>query len=721
MEKKLFKQMNWPEIETICYSEHQRPHEILGPHILGNHTLIQCFIPSATQVIVELLDNKKTETQFFPMVQVDEHGFFAVMLPLKKIGLYYLNYKIGDKSIRILDPYQFFPTMQKKEIQRFHEGVHTEAHELLGAKEITCNHVKGVRFRLYTKEAMRVSVVGEFNQFDGRIHPMTKIEDSHIYEIFIPELKAGTTYLFELKLKSGLVYLKGDPYARAIKIQELPVCVVENDVVYGWTDQDFMKQRAINQTVEQPISVLELYLPSFWKDDYQTYRDVAKDLIAYVKETGYTHVEFLPLMETFQTHTYGYETIGYFSINSRYGNSDDLKYLMNELHVAGIYVIFDWVAGFFPEDNWGLSAFDGSHLYEQHDIRNMYHGTLHTLLFQYKSNEVCNFLISSALFFLKEFHVDGLRIGELGGILYLNYGKGDGAYQPNIYGGPENLEGIDFLRRLNQIIKKQVPGVITIAEDTTDWPEVTGGSKNSLGFTYKWNESFRQDIMHYLSFDPYFRSYHHNELTQSMTYHYSERFILNFSHEMSIYAEKSMLEYFPGSEAERKANWRLAIGYMFSHPGKKHMYQMNQITSKQFISYLNAWNYLYCSKKALYTSDYIIEGFEWINEMNQDQCTISFFRKSESGEVLLFIANFANVLYERYEIGVEQEGKYKELLNSDHELFGGENRINKRVLMSKKNPKDGRNYSIKLRLAPLSCTILEYQKEVSYEMVESIV
>jgi 1,4-alpha-glucan branching enzyme len=351
----------------------------------------------------------------------------------------------------------------------------------------------------------------------------------------------------------------------------------------------------------------------------------------------------------------------------------------------------------------------------------MYHGTLHTLLFQYKSNEVCNFLISSAMFFLKEFHVDGLRIGELGGILYLNYGKDNGDYQPNIYGGPENLEGIEFLKCLNQVVKKQVPGIITIAEDTTDWPEVTGNAKNSLGFTYKWNGAFRQDILHYLSFDPYFRSYHHNELTQSMMYHYSEQYIMNYSHDMMIHTDKSVLEFFPGTDLEKLANWKLAIGFLFSHPGKKHLFEMENIETEQLKLYIYAWNQLYRKKSALYSMDFTKEGFEWINEMNHNQCTISFLRKSESGEALLFIANFANILYEKYEVGVEFEGKYKELLNSDQKNFGGENRINKRVLVSRKISKDGRNDSIKLRLAPLSCTILEYQKEVTYEVVKSIV
>ena len=730
MEKKLFKRMNWPEIEAICYSEHQQPHSILGPHLSNKQMLVQVFLPDVEAVKVLIFDETSRQKEEYPMELVDEAGFYAVLIPKKTIGMYRLEYVTEGQKKECIDPYQFLPTLTKLEAERFHKGVDTKAYELLGAHIETIQGIKGVRFRVFAKETQRISVVGDFNHFDGRLHQMTRVEHSDIYEIFIPGLDAGANYLFELKLKSGLVYRKGDPYAREISIKELSTCVVPSKKEFPWTDQGFIKNRKTQNHLEDPISILEVYLPSFQTEENQDYSKLAKPLISYMKETGYTHVELLPLCETFQTESLGYETIGYFAPSSRLGKPEEFKAFINELHKNQIYVILDWVAGFFPEDNWGLSAFDGSRLYEQEDSRNMYHGKLHTLLFQYQRNEVRNFLFSSAFYFLREFHIDGLRIGELGSILYLNYGKPEGYYTPNIYGGPENLEGIDFLRQLNTLIQKELQGVITIAEDSTDWPMVTENSKDGLGFTYKWNNGFHQDMKDYLSYDPYFRAHHHQNLIQSMTYHYGEHYILNYSHDMVIHENSSYLELLPGTEKEKLQNWKLALGYLFALPGKKHLfmgqdfgsnlpfhgkryftdYVMSQPEEKSMKKYLSKWNELYTTKEAFYQLDYVNDGFAWINEINRNDCTISFLRKADSEKFLIFIANFANVYYEKYEIGVPVSGNYKEIINSDMTEFAGENRINKRILKSKDKEKDGRKQSIRLRLAPLSCLVMEYRK-----------
>ena len=730
MTKKLYKMMNWPVIEEIIYSESQDPHATLGPHVQGNGTLIQAFFPGARKVTLQLTRDMAEKE----MELADDDGFFAVWLPVKNVGAYRYIVSYENGSVETMqDAYRHECLITAEDEEKFAMGVHYTVYEKLGAHPLNLDGEDGVYFAVWAPNALRVSTVGDFNHWDGRVHQMRKLP-SGIFEIFIPGVKAGDNYKYEIKLKTGLTYLKADPYGNAAQLRPETASVVADLRNFKWEDKEFIKKRKTFQKENAPISVYELYLGSFLapKDDeeYANYREIADKLIPYVKEMGYTHVELMPVMEHPLDASWGYQVIGYYAPTARYGTPEDFMYFVNELHKAGIGVILDWVPAHFPRDIYGLSSFDGTCLYENPDEQRRSHPHWGTLVFDYGRPEVSNYLIANALFWVEKFHADGIRMDAVASMLYLDYGRNPGEWTANIYGGNENLEAVELIKHLNSMMGKRNPGVLRIAEESTAWPMVTGSLEDGgLGFDLKWNMGWMNDYLDYIKYDPYFRSHHHSELTFSMIYAYSEKFMLVFSHDEAVHGKSSMLGKMPGEREQKFANLRLTYAYMFTHPGRKLLFMGQDIgefsewnemrqTEWELLKYpdhkgmaalVKKLNELYTTKPAMYEWDDKPEGFAWINSINSTENLLTFMRRTRKKESLLVVAaNFSGV-EKQVKIGVPYEGSYKEILNTDAEEFGGSGMVNKRAKRAVKKEWDDRPYSVSITLAPLSVSILEFR------------
>ncbi|MDD6492983.1 MAG: 1,4-alpha-glucan branching protein GlgB [Firmicutes bacterium] len=729
MNNKLYKLMNWPRIEGIIYSEEDNPHEILGPHVIGKNVLFQTFWPGAESVsIISRSDNHKYEMEL-----VDEAGYFAYLLNgrIPEEYEYEVVYPEGN-TVLMKDAYRYQTGLSENDIEKFNAGIHYTVYEKLGAHYMTVEGVEGTFFAVWAPNALRVSVVGDFNHWDGRIHQMRKNHQGGIFEIFIPDVKPGECYKFELKVKGGLTYLKADPYAFGQQLRPDTASIVR-DFQYQWNDQKWLDTRVEHQQENSPISVYEVYLGSFRKDKdtngYLNYRELANELVAYIKEMGYTHVELMPIMEHPLDASWGYQVIGYYAPTARYGTAEDFMYFVDTLHQAGIGVILDWVPAHFPRDTYGLGQFDGTCLYEHADPRKGAHPHWGTLIYNYGRPQVSNYLIANALYWVEKYHVDGIRMDAVASMLYLDYGKQDGQWLANIYGGNENLEAVEMLKHLNSIMKKRNPGVLMIAEESTAWPKITGRlDDDGLGFDLKWNMGFMNDFITYISYDPYFRSHHHNELTFSMIYAYSENFMLVFSHDEVVHGKATMVGKMPGVLEDKFANLRATYAYMMTHPGKKLLFMGQDIaefrefdetretewallqydTHKGIQKLVKDLNKLYKEKPALHQLDTSWEGFEWINCISYEKCMVSFIRKSKKPEeMLVVVVNFANVEQE-FTVGVPIEGKYKEILNTDAKCYGGQGRVNGRAKYVLEEETDGKPYSFKMTSAPLSVSIFAY-------------
>lgn len=560
MNNRLYKLMNWPRIEGIIYSEEDSPHEILGPHAAGKSVLFQTFQPGAESVSVITEDGKKHK-----MEMVDEAGYFAYLLAGKIPDNYEYEVTREDESIRIKDAYQFKTGLTQNDVEKFNAGIHYTIYEKLGAHVMTSGKVQGTHFAVWAPNAVRVSVVGDFNHWDGRMHQMSRNAESGVFEIFVPDVKPGECYKYEIKAKGGLTYLKADPYAFGQQLRPDSASVVR-ELDYAWKDRKWMKEREKKQQENSPVSVYELYLGSFKKSDtgeYLNYRELASEIVRYVQETGYTHVELMPVMEHPLDASWGYQVIGYYAPTARYGSAEDFMFFVDTLHQAGIGVILDWVPAHFPRDTYGLAQFDGTCLYEHADPRQGAHPHWGTLIYNYGRPQVSNYLIANALYWVEKYHVDGIRMDAVASMLYLDYGKNDGEWVANIYGGHENLEAMELLKHLNSVMKKRNPGVFMIAEESTAWPKITGKvEEDGLGFDLKWNMGFMNDFLTYIGYDPYFRAHHHNELTFSMIYAYSENFMLVFSHDEVVHGKSTMIGKMPGVLEDKFANLRLTYAYM---------------------------------------------------------------------------------------------------------------------------------------------------------------
>lgn len=755
MNDKLYKLMNWRDIEEIIYSESDDPHRLLGAHREGNKLLVQAFFPDARAVTVRSLDGSKA----YPMECVDEAGFYAALLPEKASFAYEYLVNDGKKEKRKKEVYRYEPVITKKDTDKFQAGIHYTVYDILGAHLMTINGVTGMHFAVWAPNAMRVSVVGDFNNWDGRVHQMRRLWDSGIFELFLPDVGVGENYKFEIKVKGGLTYLKSDPYGFRAELRPGTASVTADISGFAWEDETWIKERKKRQAKDAPMSIYELYLGSFKRaavhraeedtaqkteaeagreepvNPYVNYRELAPEIIAYVKKMGYTHIELMPVMEHPFDASWGYQTIGYYAPTARYGSPEDFMYFMNEMHKAGIGVILDWVPAHFPRDVYGLSNFDGTCLYEHRDPRQGAHPDWGTLIYNYGRPQVSNYLIANALFWIEKYHADGIRIDAVASMLYLDYGKQDGQWVANMYGGNENLEAMEFLKHLNSMIEKRGEGAVSIAEESTAWPMVTGKLEDGgLGFSYKWNMGWMNDYLQYIKYDPYFRSYHHGELTFSMIYAYSENFVLEFSHDEVVHGKASLIGKMPGERKDKFANLRLTFAHMMMHPGKKLLFMgqdigefdewneerevewdLLQYEEHQGVNQLmQDLNRFYREHPALYELDAEQEGFEWINNISADECMLVFLRKSKRKEEwLLIVENFANAQWSPHKIGVPFAGKYKEILNTDAEIYGGSGITNPRVKAAKQSECDGREYSITIKSAPLSVQVFSCIPEVT--------
>lgn len=751
MEKILYDLMDWAGIEELVYSEASDPGRLLGEHVIKEGLLIQAFLPNAAKVSVKIGEES------FPMEMADENGFFAVLLEdrLELVPYHFLvTYEDGD-SEEIVDPYsyQFYTAFTEEEVKKFGAGIYYDSYQKFGAHPTVEAGISGVHFAVWAPDAMRVSVVGDFNFWDGRRHQMKKRGPSGIYEIFIPGLKPGAIYKYEIKTKAGDPMLKADPYANFSELRPNTASVIWDMTDYQWNDGEWIEKRkaAKDRLKDSPMSIYEVHLGSWMQkpvaqdengDDingsqFYNYREIAEKLAAYVKEMGYTHVELLPVMEHPLDESWGYQVTGYYAPTSRFGTPDDFKAFMDYMHKEEIGVILDWVPAHFPRDAHGLAAFDGTCLYEHKDPRQGSHPHWGTLIYNYGRPQVSNFLISNALYWAREFHADGIRMDAVASMLYLDYGKNAGEWIANMYGGNENLEAVEFLKHLNSIFARDTEGAVLIAEESTAWPKVSGDENDGgLGFDFKWNMGWMNDFLDYMQCDPYFRHDHYGELTFSMLYAYSEKFVLVFSHDEVVHGKGSMAGKMPGDTQEKKfANLRTAYGFMMGHPGKKLLFmgqdfgQMDEWNEKESLEwgllkydihsqmkdYVKALNHLYRTQPALYKMDYEPEGFEWINCTYNDENIVIFERKTDKPEeTLLFVCNFVPVEHEKFRLGVPFAGKYKEILNSDAKQFGGSGMVNPRVKMSKKEEWDARENSIVINLAPVSVAVFSctpYEEE----------
>ena len=744
MDQVLYDLMDWAGIEEIVYSEAANPERLLGAHEVEEGLLIQVFMPHAVAVAA------KVGNESYPMELQDEAGYYAVLLHGKKMSKYLLEITYDNGTTEELqDPYAFPSQFTDAELKKFDAGIYYDVYRKMGAHPMTIDGVKGVYFAVWAPCAMRVSVVGDFNMWDGRRHQMKRLGDSGVFELFMPGLEVGALYKYEIKNHHGEPMLKSDPYGNYSELRPDNASIVWDLEQFSWNDEIWMKNRELEASKDKPLSIYELHLGSWMRhelkmdedgepvigSEFYNYREIAPKLAEYVKKLGYTHVELMPVMEHPLDESWGYQVTGYYAPTSRYGTPDDFMYFMNYMHEQGIGVILDWVPAHFPRDAHGLACFDGSCVYEHQDPRQGAHPHWGTLIYNYGRPQVTNFLIANALFWAKQYHADGIRMDAVASMLYLDYGKNDGEWVANIYGGHENLEAVEFLKHLNSIFKKEIKGGLLIAEESTAWPQITGSVKeNGLGFDYKWNMGWMNDFTGYIQCDPYFRNQHYGELTFSMFYAYSEDFVLVFSHDEVVHGKSSMLCKMPGETYEEKAaNLRTAYGFMYGHPGKKLLFmgqEFAQISEwneneelpwnileyplhKNMQDYVTALNELYRTHPAMYQKDFEQEGFEWINCTSAADNIVVFTRKTDKPEeTLLFVCNFAPVLHEKYQIGLPFAGRYKEIFNSDAKQFGGSGKGNSRVRAAKKEEYDGRDYSMQITVPPMSMIVFSCEPAV---------
>ena len=716
--------MDWARVEQIVYSEEDDPHGYLGAHFVKGGWMISCFIPQADKVSVICNDKE------YKMYMMDEEGFFSVLV--RAITKTKINYRFkvtkGKETFIVHDPYRFRSAIDQKTLREFRAGICYDIYEHLGAHVRKCDGVSGVNFAVWAPNAVRVSVVGDFNEWDGRCHQMRRLGDSGIFEIFIPRVAPGDNYKYELKLKGGMVILKADPYGYFAQLRPETASRVYDIDGYKWHDDDFLASRKSLNATDSPMAIYELHLGSFKKPDdgrqFLNYRELADEIIPYVKEMGYTHVELMPVMEHPFDESWGYQVIGLYAPTARYGTPEDFMSFVDKLHENGIGVILDWSCAHFPKDVQGLSNFDGTCLYEHQDRRRAEHPDWGTLCFNYGRPEVSNYLIANALFWIKKYHADGIRLDAVASMLYNDYGRVE--WVPNIYGGKENLEAAEMLRHLTSINKKMDTGALLIAEESTAWPGVTGElSGEGLGFDYKWNMGWMNDFLGFIRLDPLYRAGHYGELTFSMIYAYSEQFILVFSHDEVVHGKASLLSKMPGERDRKFANLRLSLAYMFTHPGKKLLFmgcdigqwdEWNEGRSVswdllQYEDHINLNGFVkslvafYKDNPALYQLDNTVSGFEWINNISANETIIVFLRKDRDGNNLLVVCNFADIDREDYKIGVPFSGKYKEIFSTDDEAFGGRGHNNPRVKRSKVSECDGRENSIRITVPALSVSV----------------
>ncbi|NDJ77773.1 MAG: 1,4-alpha-glucan branching protein GlgB [Chloroflexi bacterium] len=720
-------------IQNLLNGDHGAPFDLLGPHPAGDNAVsIRAFWPTAKALVVV----DEGTSQRHDMTRLRDEGFFEVTLPGQP-GLRY-HYAVtpydGEEYIA-RDPYAFGPTLSDYDLYLFSEGRHLESYEKLGAHVHIVGGVQGVRFAVWAPNAYKVAVIGDFNHWDRRVHPMRK-HTNGVWELFIPGLDVGAVYKYEIRSSvNGYRTEKADPYGFFSELRPRTGSVVANLDGYEWGDGEWMQARAAGNALDKPMSIYEVHLGSWRKKDdgqvWLSYRELADELVDYLDEMGYTHVELMPVMEHPFDGSWGYQVTGYYAVTSRYGSPEDFMYFVDRCHQRGIGVILDWVPAHFPKDGFALSYFDGTHLYEHADPRQGEHPDWGTYIFNYGRNEVRNFLLSNALFWLRKYHIDGLRVDAVSSMLYLDFGREEGQWVPNKYGGNENLPAMRFLQEANAVVHEQFPGAVTIAEESTAWgmvsrPTYLGG----LGFTFKWDMGWMHDTLDYIAKDPIFRRFHHHQITFSMMYAYSENFVLSISHDEVVHGKGSLMGKIPGDWWQKFATLRLLFGYQMTHPGKKLMFMGQEFgqwrewsearsldwnltewtTHKSLQAWMRDLNHLYKQQPALYERDCDPGGFCWIEANDADQSIYTYVRYARDAEDFLVVAcNFTPVPRRHYRIGVPQPGYYKELLNSDSGLYGGGNMGNLGGVHTDRQAWHAWAQSISLTIPPLGIVILKWQ------------
>ena len=690
MDEKLYKYMDWPRIEAVVYGEEVSPKDVMGPRITKDGVLIQGFFPEAKSA--KVIAGKKE----YQMEMEDEAGYFAVLLSAKRIPKYSFLVQWEDYEKQWTDPYQYSGQMLPEEEKAFCAGVYYESYKKLGAHLMTVDGVEGTYFAVWAPNAQRVSVVGDFNNWDGRFLMMHRMPMSGIFELFVPDIKAGTLYKYEIKEKSGKISLKADPYGFGAEKPKDCASVVTDLSGFSWDDGEWMEARKKYDDRKQPISIYETDITK-WES--------GEELAEFMKETGYTHVEFKPVMEYLEESTGGYSTSSYYAPTSRFGTPEKFQKAVNLLHQAEVGVILDWTPAQFPRFEGGLEKFDGTPLYEIPDESASVHPMWGTMLYNYGSPMVRDFLIGNACFWTEVYHVDGFRMDDVDAMLYLDYGRNMGEWQPNLYGTNENLYAVEFLKHLNSIVKKRNPGVLLIAQEDGLWPELTDSVENDhLGFDYKWSGGWTRDFLEYLASEPENRKRSHDQLTLSTLYAYSEHYILTLG-SRDVGTLDDFRKRIWGDENQKEAEIRAAYGYMTLHPGCK-MSAPDKEMPKALKEYIRDLNTLYKEQPALWKKDDDYEGLEWIQLMKYEENVLTFLRKTENpSETLLAVCNFAADTYENYQVGVPYAGKYKEIFNSDLKKYGGNGVGNPRVKTAKSQEWDERPYSIKMKIPALGILV----------------
>jgi len=711
--------------ESLLRGSLHDPFGFLGLHRDGAEWLIRVYAPHATGIELQ----GKSESSVFKRTHAG--GIFEWRGKKEPSRPYRLSFHYGNVVHEDYDPYQFPSHLSSDDLYLFSEGKLRQGYRMLGSHSIELDGVKGIRFAVWAPNAERVSVVGEFNQWDGRIHPMRSHGSSGVWEIFLPGINPHALYRYEIRNReSGQVKTKSDPYAQGYELRPGTASLVAPPNNHQWQDQDWMNQRAQWDWLHGAINIYEVHAGS-WKRHpdgrFYTYNELASDLVPYVKNMGYTHIELMPVSEHPLDESWGYQCTGYFAPTSRFGSPNELRQFIDTCHQSGIGVILDWVPAHFPQDSWALARFDGTALYEHEDPRLGYHHDWGTHIFNFGRNEVKSFLMSSAHYWLSELHFDGLRVDAVASMLYLDYSRKADEWIPNKYGGRENLEAVDFLREMNIMVHDEFPGALTFAEESTAWPGVSrpvylGG----LGFSIKWNMGWMNDTLNYFHNDPIHRRYHQNQLTFGQLYAYSENFVLPFSHDEVVHGKGSLLSKMPGDAWQKFANLRLLLTYQMTCPGKKLNFMGNEIAQGR--EWQSKWelewwqigeeyhrgmqnlthdlNKLYRNMPALHDLDFHPEGFSWIDCNDSEHSVLSYLRRARDGSSVVVALNLTPVPRKHYRIGLPIEGKYHEIMNSDSQYYAGSNMGNGGLINAESIPWMGLPYSAEITLPPLAGVIL---------------
>jgi 1,4-alpha-glucan branching enzyme len=738
------------EIERLVRGRLSDPFELLGPHWIGpagNRSLcIRVFRPGTVEAGVIWNDTGEQHAA----KQIHPAGLFEAALPADPAhrredeAIAPTSYRLrirfpGAAVVESFDPYAFPPLLTEYDLYLSGEGTHYQKYEKLGAHVRELDGVRGVHFGVWAPNARRVSVVGDFNAWDGRVHPMRARGASGIWELFIPGLDEGALYKFEILPRTGnSLGLKSDPYGFAAELRPHNASVVRDIERYQWNDAGWLEARAARDWLHAPMSIYELHAGAWRRkseegNGWLTYRELADELIPYVKRMGFTHIELMPIMEHPLDASWGYQTVGYFAVTSRFGSPANFMHFVDLCHEESLGVILDWTPAHFPRDAHGLAFFDGTHLYEHADPRRGAHPDWGTLVFNYGRNEVQDYLISNALFWVDKYHIDGLRVDAVASMLYLDYSRKPGEWIPNPFGGRENLEAIAFLRRLNEVLHTRHPGALTIAEESTSWPAVSRPTYlGGLGFDLKWNMGWMNDTLYYFQLDPLHRQYHHNKLTFSMIYAFTENFILPLSHDEVVHGKRSLLEKMPGDNWQKFANLRLLFGYMYAHPGKKLLFMGAELAQRNEFSEVAGLNWslenspphrgiqrlvadlnrLHSGERALHEVDFEWPGFEWIEPDDRAASVLAFIRHGKNPEdFLVVVCNFTPVVRENYRVGVADPGFYREILNTDSTHYEGTGAGNAGGVRAEPIPWNNRSHSLKLKLPPLAAVYLKLQRD----------